>query len=526
MSDKLYIYDTTLRDGNQAPGINLSLQDKLKIAKKLDDFGIDYIEGGWPNPTNPIDVDFFKKIKDEGIKNSKIAAFGSTRRPNVKCSDDTILNHLIDADTPVVTIFGKSWDLHVLEVIKTTLDENLEMIGTSIEYLKSFNREVIYDAEHFFDGFKANSEYALSTLKRANQAGADTIVLCDTNGGTMPGEFAEIIEQVSKIIPVKKIGVHVHNDAGLAVANSLIGVEKGCRHVQGVTNGFGERCGNANLIPVIANSQLKYNLDVVEQDKLKSLRELSFYVYSVANLNPDPKDPFTGDNAFAHKGGAHIDGVLKVSKSFEHINPELVGNSRAYLVSSQSGTATIVKKIQSIEPNLTKKDCVVKEILSKVKELENEGYRFEEAEASFNLLALTIMNKIPDYFDIQTYMIIEQYINGNKKNISEAMVKIREMDGTVELIAAEGDGPLNALDTAVRKALVKIFPSLNDVRLVDFKVRVLNSNEGTAAKVQVYIESTDGKQYWTTTGVSYNVVEASWKALMDAMKYKLYIDSR
>ena len=523
---KVIIYDTTLRDGNQAQGINFSIQDKIKIAKKLDEFGIDYIEGGWPNPTNPTDIEFFKRIKNENLKHSKIAAFGSTRKPKIKAEDDIILKYLIEADTPVVTIFGKSWDLHVEKVIKTTLEENLEMIYDSVKFLKSKGKEVIYDAEHFFDGYKANPEYALKTLKAAYDAGADTIVLADTNGGTMLFEFRKILKDVKNLIPKDKLGVHVHNDSGLAIANSLLAVEEGVYHIQGVINGFGERCGNANLIPIIANLQIKYKMNVVPEKNLKKLRELSLFVYSVANINPNPRDPYTGDNAFAHKGGAHIDGVLKVSHSFEHINPSIVGNERKYLVSNQSGSATILEKLKKIEPSLTKKDPVIKQILNKVKQLENEGYRFEEAEASFKLIALKELGKYEDYFNIISYRVIEEYLNTNKDNISEAIVKILEDKSTnkIEITAAEGDGPINALDIAMRKGLTKIYPSLKDVRLIDFKVRVLNSQEGTAAKVQVLIESTDGKDFWSTIGVSTNLIEASWLALKDSLMYKLVKD--
>jgi len=524
MARKISIYDTTLRDGNQAKGINLSLQDKIKIAKKLDEFGIDYIEGGWPNATNPIDIEFFDIIKTENFKNSKVAAFGSTRRPNTKCENDPILTHLVAAKTDVITIFGKSWDLHVTDVIKTTLDENINMISGSVSFLKKSVPEVIYDAEHFFDGYKENPEYAMKTIVAAYTAGADVISLAETNGGTMPGEFRDIIEKVSKIIPIEKLGVHVHNDTGLAVANSLIAIELGVNHIQGVINGFGERCGNANLITIMANAQIKYGLDIIPQDKMERLRELSMFVYSVINWTPNPRDPYTGINAFSHKGGAHVDGVLKVSKSFEHTNPNAVGNDRKYLVSSQSGGATILEKINKIDSTLTKKDPIVGEILKKVKELENHGYSFEEAEASFNLLALDIMGKLGAYFEILSYRAIEEYLPNSVENISEAMVKIKESNGILEITADEGDGPVNALDKAVRKALTKIYPSLKTVRLVDFKVRVLNSKDGTAAKVQVNIESTDGNIFWTTTGVSTNVIEAAWTALIDSLKYKLVIE--
>ncbi len=524
MLRKIAIYDTTLRDGNQAQGVNLSLQDKIKIAQKLNEFGIDYIEGGWPNATNPIDVEFFKLIKKENFENSKVCAFGSTRRPNCKCEDDSILNYLIDSQADAITIFGKSWDLHVTEVIKTTLEENLNMISESIAYLKKHTTEVIYDAEHFFDGYKANPEYAIKTVLSAYNSGADIVALADTNGGTMPNEFAEIIKKVAEVIPYKNLGVHVHNDTGLAVANSMIAIELGVNHVQGVINGFGERCGNANLIPIMANTQLKYKHNVLPDDKMKRLRELSMFVYSVVNLLPNHSDSYTGKNAFTHKGGAHIDGVLKVAHSFEHINPNNVGNDRKYLVSSQSGGATILEKLNKIDPTLTKKDKIVGEILNKVKEFEKKGYSFEEAEASFNLLALDVMGKLETYFEILSYRISEEFSETNQNNVSEAIIKIRKNDD-VEITADEGDGPVNALDKAVRKALSKMYPSLETVKLVDFKVRVLNSKAGTAGKVQVNIESTDGNIFWTTTGINTNLIEASWEALTDSLRYKLFIDT-
>ncbi len=523
MTNKIKIYDTTLRDGNQARDMSLSLDDKLNIAEKLADFGIDYIEGGWPNPTNMLDVHFFEKAAKLNLGDTKLVAFGSTRRPNFKVEEDIILKSLVDSKAPVITIFGKTWDLHVRQVLRTSLEENLVMIKDSVHYLKGQCEEVIYDAEHFFDGYRANSDYAIQTLLAAEEGGADCIVLCETNGGMLPGDIREIMNDVKGVVKVP-LGIHTHNDSGCAVANTLEGVEAGAVHVQGTINGLGERCGNANLCTIISNLILKLGYELNCSSNLKFLTELSRYFNEIANLHDDTKQPYVGASAFAHKGGAHIDGVMKDPATFEHIDPSLVGNDRLYILSDQSGGSTIVKKLQQFLPDLDKKNPLVKQMLNKVKAMESEGYIFEAAEGSFKLLAAKEFGLYKEPFKFIGFRVIEEQRGSSKDPSAEATIKV-EANGKLVHTAAEGDGPVNAMDNAIRKGLTEFFPHLSEVRLVDYKVLVIDGKEGTAAKVRVLIESADKEESWGTVGVSTNIIEASWLALIDSFNYKLMKDS-
>ena len=514
---KVKIYDTTLRDGTQAEGVSFSSTDKIRIAEKLDSLGVHYIEGGWPG-SNPKDIEFFKKIKKVKLKNAKIASFGSTRRKNIKASEDTNLKMLLEAETPVVTIFGKSWLLHVKEVLRVSPEENLNMILDSIKYLKSKKKEAIYDAEHFFDGYKDNPDYALQTLKAAAEGGADCIVLCDTNGGTLPSEITKIIEAVKAAIKIP-LGIHVHNDNGMAIANSITAVELGIVHVQGTINGYGERCGNADLCAIIPNLKLKLGISCVTDKQLTELVDISRFVDELANLRHNHKLPYVGNSAFAHKGGMHVDAVAKVAKSFEHVEPGLVGNQQRVLVSELSGKAVIQKKAKELGIDLTQETPKVKEILNTIKKLEHEGYEFEAAEGSFELVIKKALKKHRSFFNLKGFRVIVEKREDNKL-ISEATIKA-EVKGKTVHTAAEGDGPVNALDGALRKALEQFYPVISKVYLIDYKVRVLDPKEATAAKVRVLIESSDGKDIWGTTGVSENIIEASWEALVDSVEYKL-----
>jgi 2-isopropylmalate synthase len=517
----LSLYDTTLRDGNQARGINFSLNDKIRIAHLLDEFGVDYIEGGWPNKGNPTDEEFFRIIRKENISNSKIAAFGSTRKPKTSPEHDQILQHLVKSEAPVKTIFGKSWDIHVAEVIHTSLEENLDMISSSVEFLKKYSEEVIYDAEHFFDGYKANAKYAMETIKRAEQASVQCIALCDTNGGTLSWEIEEIIKEVLRSVNCK-VGIHCHNDTGFAVANSLAAVRAGATHVQGVVNGYGERCGNANLITIAADLCLKMGCNLKCNGNMPKLRYYSLAIDEVANLQSDARAPFVGETAFAHKGGAHIDGVLKIASSFEHINPEAVGNTREFITSDQAGGALIAEKLSKILPSIDKKSPVVAELLECVKQKENQGFAFDTAEASFEVLARRHLGIYKDKFKTLGYRVIED-MGEDGVHISEASVKLQIGEKIIHEVS-EGDGPVNALDRALRKALVEHFPSINAVKLDDYKVRVLGSKVGTDASVRVWITFGDGKENWHTAGVSTNIIEASWFAILDGIHYKIMRD--
>lgn len=514
------LYDTTLRDGNQAIGISLSLSDKLRIAEKLSDLGIHYIEGGWPNSTNTVDTEFYRKAATLNLQ-AKIAAFGSTRRPGVKASDDHFLLNLVKTGAPVATIFGKSWDLHVTKVISTSYEENLNMIGESIMFLKKHFDEVIFDAEHFFDGYKANPDYALQTLEIAQQAGTDCVVLCDTNGGMLPDEVLSLYNQVKKSIKVQ-IGVHMHNDSGCADANSCMAVIAGASHVQGTFNGLGERCGNANLCTIIPNLQLKRGFNLLSEQQLSMITSVSVFIAEIANVIHNVRLPYVGEAAFSHKAGAHADGVRKVRHSFEHVPPESVGNARQFVVSDQAGTSTMLEKLSSIYPGIDKKHPDVKNLLLRIKTMEAEGYQFEAADGSFELLAGEVLDHFQEPFQVKGFRVIEEK-RDNGEVFSEATIKIQEGE-LFEHTAAEGEGPVNALDNALRKALVKFYPSLKSVRLEDFKVRVLDGRDGTESKVRVLIESSDGISRWGTVGVSTNIIEASWIALIDSLKYKLMKD--
>jgi 2-isopropylmalate synthase len=516
------VYDTTLRDGNQGVGINLSVSDKVRIALRLDELGVPFIEGGWPNPTNETDNEFFRQIKNRKLT-AKIAAFGSTRRPGNSCSKDEITQSLVKAETPVITIFGKSWDLHVNHVLKTSEQENLDMIGESVQYLKKHAETVFYDAEHFFDGFRGNPEYALKTLEAARQAGADCLVLCDTNGGMLPDRFLEIFRTVKDRMRAP-LGVHLHNDSGCAEANSILGVLEGAVQVQGTINGYGERCGNANLCTIIPALQLKRGYSIISAAQLKTLTAASIFVSEVTNMAHNSQQPFVGEAAFSHKAGIHADAVLKVSRAYEHSEPMHVGNSRRFVVSLQAGSSTIRERLPGLKQKIDKHDPVIKQLLAKIKSLEGEGYQFDAAEGSFELLARKTLGQLQDDFEFKGFRVIEER-RENGDLFSEATIKVKS-DGRLEHTAAEGDGPVNALDNALRKALVQFYPSLSEVKLEDFKVRVLDGREGTAAKVRVLIESSDGTDRWGTIGVSTNLIEASWLALVDSMKYKLMKDKQ
>ena len=521
--DKVYLYDTTLRDGSQSRSINFSLEDKLNILKKLDETGFDYVEGGWPNPTHELDRRFFEEASKMSLKSVRLAAFGSTRRPEIKAAEDGQLRALIDSKAPVITIFGKTWDLHATKVIRTTLEENLAMITDSVAFLKENCEEVVYDAEHFFDGWKNNRDYALKTLEAAAKGGAEWLVLCDTNGGTMPDECASITAEVASRFDVR-LGIHTHNDAGCAVANSLLSVNSGARQVQGTVNGFGERCGNADLIALIPGLEMKYGFETLGKSKIAELTSLSRYVDEVANQHSDPRKPYVGAYAFAHKGGAHIDGVLKEATSFEHMPPETVGNARSFVISDQSGASTLVTKIQKYIPDIDKKNPLVKELLVKVKDMEAEGYQFESAEGSFRLLVEKAFGRYSEPFSCEGFRVFEEQSALRAKELSaEATIKVI-CKGEEFHTAAEGDGPVNAMDNAIRKALTNFYPQLAGMGLIDYKVLVINGEDGTSAKVRVLIESADEDESWGTVGVSTNIIEASWIALIDALNYKLLKD--
>lgn len=515
------IYDTTLRDGTQAEDISFSLEDKILIAKKLDEIGIHYIEGGWPG-SNPKDKRFFSEIKKVKLSHAKIAAFGSTRRARVKPQDDANINALLDSGTEVVTIFGKTWDFHVSDALRISLEENLELINDSVSYLKGRVNEVIFDAEHFFDGYKANRDYALKALKAAEDGGADCIVLCDTNGGSLPFEVAEIIRDVKNHIKAP-LGIHCHNDSETAVANSIVAVQLGCVHVQGTINGYGERCGNANLCSIIPNLKLKLNVDCIDDEKLKKLTELSRFVSEMANLPHNKRLPYVGESAFAHKGGVHVDAVRKNPRTYEHIIPEIVGNRRKVLVSDLSGKANILYKAAEMGIDLDAKSPVVQEVLENLKQLEYQGYQFEGAEGSFELLLRKGIGTKKKFFKLIGFRVIVEKRREDEPPLAEATIMV-EVGGKVEHTAAIGNGPVNALDNALRKALEKFYPSLKQVELVDYKVRVLAGHRGTGAAVRVLVESKDKKDRWGTVGVSENIIEASWQALVDSIEYKLMKD--
>lgn len=522
MNRRIIFYDSTLRDGAQAEGISFSVRDKINIVKTLDELGIDYIEAGNPF-SNPKDIEFFNEIQNLKL-NSKIVAFGSTRRKDIRAEEDKNLMSLLSANVSTVAIFGKSWDLHVTEILKTTLDENLNMIFDTVRFLKDKGKEVVFDAEHFFDGYKRNSEYAIKTLLTAEKAGADCICLCDTNGGCFPMEIAEIVRAVKEKVKTT-LAIHTHDDGGMAVANSVVAVENGVDAVQGTLLGYGERCGNANLSVILANLQLKRGYETGVSENIKNLTTACRKIAEISNVRLNKNMPYVGKSAFAHKAGMHIDGVRKSSNSFEHVSPDSVGNSRRFLMSEVAGRSTIIAKIQKFAPEVDKDSEIASRIVEKIKELEFKGYQFEGAEASFELLVLKQLEKYKPYFEIIKFKTIgEQSMRGDFSPAS-AMVKVA-VNSQTEITADEGNGPVNALDKALRKALERFFPNLSEMKLTDYKVRILDSKENTSAVTRVLIESSDGEDIWTTIGVSKDIIEASLIACVDAIEYKLIKDSK
>jgi 2-isopropylmalate synthase len=513
----LKIYDTTLRDGAQAEGICFSVEDKLKIVRALDEFGIHYIEGGWPS-SNPKDAEFFERTKHLRLRNSRLAAFASTCKPTMAAETDPNLQALVQAGTPVVTIVGKSSDFHVTRVLGTSLEENLDMIARSVSFLKSQGLEVVFDAEHFFDGYRSNKHYAMRTLQAASEAGADWLVLCDTNGGSMPDLIGEAVSFATSELGTA-VGIHTHNDADLAVANSIIAVRQGATMVQGTINGYGERCGNANLCSIIPSLELKMGMPCIGQDQLKFLTRTSHYVAEVANLASSSKLPYVGASAFAHKGGLHVDAVAKDAAAYEHIPPEAVGNTQRVLVSELGGRSNILLRAQHLGIDLSSQSDEVRRMVTTIKEMESKGFQFEDAEASFELLVRRTQAGYKPPFSVVDFVVLVDKRKGADL-LSEATVKI-EVGGRIIHTAAEGNGPVNALDAALRKALQEFYPQLASVRLVDYKVRVLEDSEGTGSTVRVSITSTDGDRTWGTIGGSTNIIEASWRALSDSVEYPL-----
>ncbi|MBI5024628.1 MAG: citramalate synthase [Candidatus Omnitrophica bacterium] len=519
---KITIYDTTLRDGSQTEGISFTVQDKIKITEKLDELGVHYIEGGWPG-SNPKDKEYFQSVKGRKWKHAAIAAFGSTRRAKVKAAEDQNLKELVASETPTVTIFGKSWDLHVTDVLRTTLEENLEMISSSVAYLKKNKREVIYDAEHFFDGYKRNPGYALKTILAAEKAGADCVVLCDTNGGTLPTEVKEIVSAVKKKIRVP-LGIHTHDDLGMGVANSIAAIEAGCVHVQGTFNGLGERCGNADLGTIIGILHTKMDLKSIPDAKVKHLMEASYFLSEISNIKLPDNHAFVGHSAFAHKGGVHIDAILKNPLAYEHIDPALVGNHRRLLTSELAGKMPIILKAEQLGVKIDKKSPEAQKILLDLQKKENEGYQFEAADASFELFIKRYFKKYPNFFELQEFKV--ETGKGRDGKVSATAFVQLSVNGKGERSTFLGAGPVDALDRALRAALAGFYPALSDMRLSDYKVRVLDSRQATASRVRVLIESQDNSDSWTTVGVHENIIEASWEALTDSIEYKLLKDQK
>lgn len=514
----MFIYDTTLRDGTQGEGVSLSVSSKLRLVTKLDTFGVDYIEGGWPG-SNPRDMAFFEEVKKMELKHAKIAAFGSTRRANIEAKDDNQLQMLLESQAQVLTIFGKTWLLHVTEVIKTEPQENLDMIKSSVAFLKENGREVIYDAEHFFDGYKDNAEYAMQTLAAAVAGGADFLCLCDTNGGTMVEEFQGIVKAVIDEFNVP-VGVHCHNDTGLAVALSLCGAKIGAKMIQGTMNGVGERTGNANLCTIMPNLALKLGKDFYCAGNMSKLRDLSLFADEMINIRSDAKAPYVGLSAFAHKGGVHADAANKVSRSYEHIDPALVGNKTRILISDMSGRASLKMKASEFGVDINSKDPQVKDFLDELKKLEFKGYGYEAADASFSLLLSKFLKGRKDFFKILSYKVSVEKDDNGLEMYSLAKVNIL-VDGVIETTSAQAKGPVEALDTALKNALIPKFPQIRNMELTDFKVRILDSSAGTNATTRVNIETKEGDKIWETVGASVNVIEAACEALKDALEYRL-----
>ena len=523
MRRAIKIYDTTLRDGTQGEGVSFSMEDKVRLAARLDALGIHYIEGGWPG-SNPKDLRFFRRMQDAIFKHAKLAAFSMTRRAGGIADTDPNMQALVEAGAPVATIVGKSWDFHVTEALGTTLPENLAMIRDTIAFLRPRMEEVIFDAEHFFDGFRANRDYALATLRAAEEAGVHWLILCDTNGGTLPFDLVEIIRIVKAYVHTS-LGIHVHNDAECAVANSLAAVGEGVGQVQGTFNGYGERCGNANLVSVIPSLVLKMGLDCIPENNLRELRSTARFVAELANRKAWDAQPYVGDSAFAHKGGMHVSAVLKHPETYEHINPQAVGNHRRVLVSELSGKSNIIWKAREYGIDLDRETPDSRRILDQLKALEDEGFQFEGAEASFELLMERALGHHQPYFHLDAYRVIVEEQNASQDPVAEATVRVR-VKGALEHTAASGNGPVNALDHALRKALEEFYPNLRDMRLLDYKVRILDESKGTGAKTRVLITSGDGEETWRTVGVADNIIEASWQALVDSIEYKLRCDER
>jgi len=518
------LYDTTLRDGCQGEDVSLTLADKLRVAERLDELGFDYIEGGWPG-SNPRDEDFFREAKKLRLRHARITAFGMTRRAGASAGQDANLQKLVASQTPVITIFGKTWQLHVLEDLKISLEQNLEIIEDSVAYLRRHTGEVIFDAEHFFDGYKHDPEYALSCLRAAAAGGASTLVLCDTNGGNLPAFVADATRAAAAAVG-KPLGIHCHNDCELAVANTLAAVEAGAVQVQGTINGFGERCGNANLISIVAGLELKLDRHTIGAEHLRRLTELSHFVYELANLPPRKHQPYVGQSAFAHKGGVHVAAVRKNPLTYEHIDPSAVGNVQRVLISDLAGKANILEKAEQYGVRVDSKDPKVQTLLAQLKELENAGYQYEGAEASFELMMHRALNGHLQFFKLVGFRVIDETYKGSELPSSEASVAVQFLDGRRQQAVAFGNGPVNALDQALRQVLTKEYPQIASVQLLDYKVRVLPGIGGTAAKVRVLIESGDEHERWGTVGVSHNVIEASWQALADAIDYKLYCEQK
>lgn len=518
---KIKLYDTTLRDGMQAEGISFSLVDKLAIARCLDELGIHYIEGGYA-ASNPKEMQFFKEVKKLKLKNSKIVAFGSTRRAGRSVEKDASITAILACKTPAATLVGKAWDMHVKKVLSCSLDKNLAICGESVKYLKKKGREVIFDAEHFFDGYRANPEYAMKVLDAAADAGADVLALCDTNGGSLPDDIHRITEIVCERFGSVTIGIHTHNDTDCATANTLAAVRAGACHVQGTLNGIGERCGNANLCVVIPNLAFKMDLKPLPLGKIKTLTEVSRYIFELGNITPVMNMPYVGESAFAHKAGLHVDALRKSKKTYEHIPPDLVGNERRFLISELSGKSNVLAELE--KNGIARDKKLARKILIRVQDLENEGYQFEAANASFDLLIKKIMGTYKPAFELVKYHVnVEKRATGEL--VTEATVKLR-VDGVTEHVVGEGDGPVNALDAALRKSLENFYPGIKDVHLFDYKVRVVNARAGTAARVRVIIESRDKTSIWGTVGVSENIIDASWQALVDSVNYKLQKDAK
>ncbi len=525
-SNRVWIYDTTLRDGAQREGLSLSIEDKLRIAHRLDELGIPFIEGGWPG-ANPKDVQFFWRLQEEPMQQAEVVAFCSTRRPGKVAAEDQMLQAILSAGTRWVTVFGKSWDMHVTESLKTTLEENLAMIRDTLEFLRSRGRRVLYDAEHWFDGYKRNREYALETLKAAIAGGAEWLVFCDTNGGTLPHEIARIVREVVESLTaagftqaISQLGIHTHNDSETAVANALAGVVEGVRMVQGTINGYGERCGNANLCSLIPNLQVKLGFDCITTAQLASLTETSRFVSEVANLAPDDHAPYVGKSAFAHKGGIHVSAVERNPLTYEHLQPEVVGNLRRIVISDQSGLSNVLVKARNFGIDLNQQDNRTRDILTRLKELENQGYQFEAAEASFELLMRQALGERPQLFELKGFHVHCHKDNGHTDALATIKVTVNGQD---ILEAAEGNGPVSALDAALRKALVNFYPQLADFQLTDYKVRIIDGGAGTSAKTRVLVEWSNGQKRWTTVGVSTNIIEASYQAVVEGLEYGLML---